>query len=51
MENSERTPMWLVLLAFVAILAIPVIAAFVKVESYRACLADNSELFCREAAR
>lgn len=51
MTNEERTPVWLIVVAVVAILAVPVLAAIAKVESHRACVAANSELFCREAAR
>ena len=50
MENSDRTPAWLLVLALVAILAVPVIAAIVKVESFNACLASNSRSFCAQQA-
>lgn len=50
MENSERTPSWLWALALVALIAVPVIAAIVKVESFNACLASNSRAFCAQQA-
>ncbi len=52
MENSENSPAWLGVLAFIAILAVPFIAAIARVESFEACVAANSRDFCRaQAAR
>ena len=48
--TEERTPAWLVVAAVVAILAVPVIAAIAKVESFNACVAANSRAFCAQQA-